>query len=403
MPAAYPGSRLATIVSTCCVLVLLLTGALWWVTLDRTGTVLIAHFSRTVGVYPGSDVRILGIKVGSVESVRPHGSEVVVELSVQRTVPVPDDVRAAVVSPTMVSDRYVQLTPAYESGPKVASGTVLRGDRTAVPMELDDLYDSVDQLSTTLGPEGANADGALADAIDTAARNLSGNGEQLGTTIRELGKAANTLSNSRGDLFATVENLNEFAETLVRSDGELRTFSNRLDSVSGYLAEDSGKLGAALRSLGVAMSDVQGFLADNKDLIKSNIDKLAPVTEVLVEQRAAIAEILEVAPVGATNFLNTYDAASGSFSVRGALNDLAYPPVLMVCRLIKAGTPRQLPQVLGDICEQLAPLVDDLTGLPSAAEVLGAIQQGELPPLPLPLADQLLGGLPMPTGQGGGG
>lgn len=389
------GDRLTTIVAAVCVLALLLMGSLWWVTLGRAGTVLTAYFDRTVGVYPGSDVRVLGITVGEVDTVRPRGGRVKVELTVDREVPIAANVRAAVVTPSMVSDRYIQLAPAYDSGPKLASGAVLGRDRTAEPVELDQLYDSVNKLSTTLGPNGANKNGALSDALDTAAANLAGNGERFGNTIRRLGEAARTLSNSRGDLFATVDNLSRFTKALVESDGDLRVFSERLAGVSGYLAEDSERFGTALSSLGNAMGQVRGFIANNKDLIKSNVDKLADVSKALAEQRGALAEVLDVAPVGMTNFLNTYDAASGSFSVRGALNDLAYPPVLMICRTIQAGTPKQLPKVVGDLCEQLAPLLDGTLRLPSPAEVLGSIQDGKLPPLPLPLAGQ-------PVVRGGG-
>lgn len=387
-PRTYFGARLTTIVSACCVLALLLMGSLWWVTLGSTGTAITAYFARAVGVYPGSDVRVLGIKVGTVESVQPRGARVQVRLTVDREVPVAANVRAAVVTPSMVSDRYIQLTPAYQSGPELAGGTVLPESRTAMPVELDQLYDSVNRLSTTLGPDGANKNGALSNALDTAAANFSGNGERFGQTIRQLGKAAETLSNSRGDLFGTVRNLSTFTKALADSDGEMRTFSTRLAGVSGYLAEDSQKLGVALDSLGKAMTQVRSFITDNKDLVKSNVDNLADVTKALAGQRGALAEVLDVAPVGMTNFLNTYDAASGSFSVRGALNDLAYPPALMICRTIRAATPVPLPRAVGDLCEGLAPLLDGTLKLPSLAEVLGSIQDGRLPPLPLPLTGQ---------------
>ncbi|MQA07094.1 MAG: MCE family protein [Pseudonocardiaceae bacterium] len=398
---SYFGSRLTTIVAVACVLTLLLMGALWWATVAKPGTTITAYFSRAVGVYAGSDVRVLGIKVGEVDSVQPRGSAVRVSFTVAPDVPVAPNVRAAVVTPSLVSDRYIQLTPAYDSGPRLASGAVLRQNRTAVPVELDQLYNSVNKLSTTLGPNGANSRGALSNVLDTASANLSGNGERLGQTIRQLGKAADTLSGSRGDLFSTVDNLAKFTKALAASDAEVRTFSQRLAGVSGYLAEDSQQLGAALNSLAGAMREVQGFLVNNKDLIKSNVRKLTGITQALADQRGALAEVLDVAPVGLTNFLNTYDAASGSFSVRGAINEMTYPPALMLCKVIKAGTPKQLPQAIGDMCEQLSPLLDNTLALPSAAETLGAIQQGKLPPLPLPLVDQVSQGAPI--GQGGSG
>jgi ABC-type transporter Mla subunit MlaD len=260
-------------------------------------------------------------------------------------------------------------------------------ERTATPVELDDLTASVNDLATALGPNGANADGALSDVLDTAAANLAGNGELFGDTIRELSAATSALSESRGDLFATVDNLSRFTKALADSDAQVRSFNDRLADVSGYLAEDRDELGLALSSLGTALTDLHGFIGENKDKISSNVDKLTGVTKALADQRAAVAEILDVAPLAMSNFLSTYDAASASFAIRGNLNELTYPPVLMLCRTIEAGTPKQLPKTLSDLCKQLAPYLDGTLGLPSAAEALGALSAGELPPLPIPLVD----------------
>jgi len=111
------------------------------------------------------------------------------------------------------------------------------------------------------------------------------------------------------------------------------------------------------------------------------------VTQALVDQRAALAEVLDVAPLAMSNFLNTYDAASASFAIRGNLNELTYPPVLLLCRTIKASTPAQLPKTLSDLCQQLAPYLDGTLKLPTPAEAIGALTSGQLPPLPIPLVD----------------
>lgn len=390
MMARNPASRRAALVVTYALaLALLLSAALWWLTMRPSGTRITAYFDRTVGVYQDSEVKVLGVGVGRITSVTPRGHQVRVELTVDDGINIPADVHAVVVAPSLVSDRYIQLTPAYESGPTLRSGAVLPRDRTATPVELDDLTASVNDLATALGPNGANADGALSDVLDTAAANLSGNGELLNQTIQQLSQASAALADSRGDLFTTVDNLSKFTKALADSDAQVRTFNNRLADVSGYLAEDRDDLGLALSSLGVALTDVHTFIADNKDLIASNVDKLTGVTQALADQRGAIAEILDVAPLAMSNFLSTYDAASASFAIRGNLNELTYPPVLMLCRTIAAGTPTQLPKTLSDICAQLAPYIDGTLKLPSAAEALGALSSGQLPPLPIPLVSGL--------------
>jgi len=381
-------SRRAALVAVYAVaIILVIAFALWWVTMRPAGTKITAFFSKTVGVYAGSEVKVLGVGVGRITSVTPQGDRVRVEMTVDDGVEIPAGAQAVVVAPSLVSDRYVQLTPAYEAGPLMKTGTVIPLDRTATPVELDDLTDSVNDLATALGPNGANKNGALSNVLDTAAANLAGNGELFNQTMQQLSQAAATLADSRGDLFATVDNLNTFTTALAESDAQVRDFNDKLADVSGYLADDRDDLGTALSSLSVALTEVQSFIANNKDLITSNVDKLTGVTQALVDQRAAIAEILDVAPLAMSNFLNTYDAASASFAIRGNLNELTYPPVLLLCRTLKAATPVQLPTTLSDLCKQLAPYLDGTLKLPTPAEAIRALEQGQLPPLPIPLVD----------------
>lgn len=386
------GQDLARIVAFACVLGLLLAGGLWWILHDMGGTRITAYFTRTVGVYSGSDVRVLGIKVGTVDDVEPQGGDVRVDMTVDEGVLIPADAQAVVVAPSLVSDRYVQLVPAYDSGRVMAAGTVIPLSRTATPVELDDLYASLDKLATALGPNGANRNGALSDVLNTAAANLNGNGQQIADTVRQLSAAADTVANAKGNLFATVDALQRFTQTLAASDGQVRGFENKLADVTGYLAADRADLGTALSELTAALTQVQGFIQDNSSALEANVHNLAGITQALVDQRAALAEVLDVAPLGASGLLNSYDAASGSFDVRGDLNELTYPPIEMVCRLLKASTPANVPAFLTDACGKLAPLLDGTLKLPSIAQSLGDLQAGKLPPLPLPVASTLFSG-----------
>ncbi|HEX4703901.1 MAG TPA: MCE family protein [Pseudonocardiaceae bacterium] len=386
------GRDLGRAVAFACVLALVLGGGLWWVLRDQGGTRITAYFGKAVGVYAGSDVRVLGMKVGTVDDVEPQGAVVRVDLTVDSGVPVPAGAQAVVVAPSLVSDRYVQLVPAYDTGPVLASGTVLPLARTATPVELDDLYASLDKLATALGPNGANKNGALTDVLNTAAANLNGNGQQIADTIKQLSAAARTVANAKGDLFATVDALQRFTKTLATSDGQVRAFEDNLAGVTGYLAADRADLGTALTDLTAALTQVQSFIQANSSLLESNVHNLSGITQALVDQRAALAEVLDVAPLGASGLLNSYDAASGSFDVRGDLNELTYPPVEMVCRLLRASTPAQVPAFLSSACGQLAPLLDGTLKLPSIAQALGDLQSGKLPPLPLPVAGTLFAG-----------
>nr|WP_042186221.1 MCE family protein [Kibdelosporangium sp. MJ126-NF4]CEL17150.1 MCE-family protein Mce1D [Kibdelosporangium sp. MJ126-NF4]CTQ91621.1 MCE-family protein Mce1D [Kibdelosporangium sp. MJ126-NF4] len=379
----------ARVVAIACVLGLVLAGGIWWLLRAPSGMRVTAYFDKTVGVYSGSAVRVLGVPVGEIVDVQPQGEQVKVEMLLDSGIQVPASAKAVIVAPSLVSDRYVQLAPAYTDGPTMASGAVIQRADTAMPVELDDLYASVNKLSTDLGPNGANKDGAVSDLLDTLAGTLKGNGQNLNNTVRQLAAAANTLAGSKENLFATVDNLSKFTKALADNDKAVHEFYGRLADVSTFLADDREEVGEALSSLAVSLGEVKSFVAENKDLLASNVEKLTGVTKALVDQRGAIAEILDVAPVGATNLINSYDAASGSIGVRADLNEFTHPPILMVCRLIEQGTPKAIPATLSDVCKSLAPVLDGTLKLPTVAETLTALQNGTLPPLPVPLLEVL--------------
>jgi len=105
----------------------------WWVTAVRSTYV--AYFANTNGLYTGDDIRILGVTVGTVEKIEPQPHAAKVTFSVDSQYALPADVRAAILSPSLVSARAIQLVPAYTSGPKLAAGSTIALDRTVVPVE----------------------------------------------------------------------------------------------------------------------------------------------------------------------------------------------------------------------------------------------------------------------------
>jgi phospholipid/cholesterol/gamma-HCH transport system substrate-binding protein len=308
------------------VLGLITAGNLWWIFFRDAGDLRVtAYFGRAVGVYPGSDVQVLGVRVGTVDSVAPQGERVEVVMSVDPDAPVAADTRAVVVAPSVVADRHVQLTSLRRGGPGLVDGTVIPLERTATPVELDELYASLNDLLTALGPGGANASGALSELLSTGAANLRGNGAAFNENVRNFAELARTLAGSKDDLFATVTELQKFTSMLAGNDDQVASVNKQLDQVWQTLAADRDELSTALRTLGTALGEIQGFIGDNRAAIKSNVDKLAQTTQVLVNQRASLSEALDIAPLAVSNVLNAFDPASKT--LQGRSNLLEYLPL----------------------------------------------------------------------------
>ena len=186
---------------------------------------LTAHFPRTISIYEGSDVRVLGVPIGTVDTVTPSGTDVTVTMSYDAGVKVPEGAKAVIVSPSIVGDRFVQLTPVWTDGPVLDDGATLRTDRTAVPLELDQIYQSLDDLTVALGPNGANAKGALTDLLETTAANFGGQGAKFHQTIQDFSQLTGTLDDNKEELFGSAAALEGLIGTLARNDKTVRRFN----------------------------------------------------------------------------------------------------------------------------------------------------------------------------------
>ncbi len=310
---------------------------------------LTAHFPRTISIYEGSDVRILGVPVGTVDTVVPSGTDVVVTMSYDSDVQVPEDASAVIIAPSVVGDRYVQLTPAYEEGRVLDDGAVLETDRTAVPLELDQIYASIDELMVALGPNGANKNGALTDLLEVTADNFGGQGQQFNKTIRNFSKLSETLDDNKDELFGSLAELQGFISTLAENDETVRAFNQSLSGVSTMLAGEREELAASLTNLASALGQVSTFVKDNREVLGKNIRGLNRVAKVLVKQRKALDETLTNAPLALNNLYLTYNPEAGTLDTNANLaeieNQIVSDPSVFLCGILNQANQS------GELCE----------------------------------------------------
>jgi phospholipid/cholesterol/gamma-HCH transport system substrate-binding protein len=313
-----------------------LLAALGWTILRPAGQYRVtAWFSQTVGLYPGSDVRILGIAVGKITDVVPEGDRVRVQMLIDDQYDIPAEADAIVLAPSLVSDRYVQFAPVYDGGAKMKDGAEVPVSRTATPVELDQVYGALDELSAALGPTGANRNGALSDLIDTGAANLEGNGAALNRTLTGFSQAVETLATHRDDLFASLDNLQAFTSALATIDAQVGQFNTNMAAVSDLLAQEREDLASAISLLNQALADVAGFVQANSTLLTTNVNRLADVTLALVQQRQALAEVLDVAPAALGNLAHAYNPDYGTLDTRDNSAGSTAPEVI-VCQILVA-------------------------------------------------------------------
>ena len=277
-------------------LVAMLLAGVYVVWPSRAGHKVVGYFTSAVGLYPGDEVRIVGVPVGSVDSIEPRATDVKVTMSVKDGVKVPADAKALIIAPNLVSARFVQFTPAYTGGAVMADGAEIGLDRTAVPVEWDEVKEQLTQLSTQLGPQQGSMQGPLSAFVNQAADTFDGNGDSFRQALRELSQTAGRLGDSRTDLFGTIRNLQVLVNALSNSNEQIVQFSNHVASVSQVLADSSTDLDNTLGTLNQALSDVKGFLNQNNQALIDQVSKLSEFTQILTDHSDDIEQVLHITP-----------------------------------------------------------------------------------------------------------
>ena len=239
--------------------------------MERTLTV---DFPRTNSLYKGSDVRILGVPVGEVKELKAQGDHVEVTLTYETDVRLPADVKAVIISPAIVGDRFVQLAPAYSGGAVLPDNAKLGVDRSEVPVELDEIFKSLDDLAIALGPKGANKDGSLSSLIEDTAKQFDGQGQQLHETLTNFAKLSTTLSDNKDELFGSIQEIEQFVALLNRNDSSVRSFFDSTARVSNVLENERDDLAKTLEFLSKALIDVRRLIKDNRTTLRHNVDNL---------------------------------------------------------------------------------------------------------------------------------
>ncbi|CAN3127582.1 MCE family protein [Mycobacterium sp. smrl_JER01] len=301
---------------------------------------IVAYFSSATAIYPGDQVRVAGVPVGTIRSIEPQGTRARMTLAIDHDVPIPADAKAVIVAQNLVAARYVQLTPAYGSseapgGPTLSDGAEIGQDRTAVPVEWDQIKEQLTRLATDLGPSSAVSTTAVGRFIDTAADAMDGNGARLREAIAQLSGAGRILADGSGDIVDVVKNLQVFVTALRDSNVQIVAFQNRLASLTSVLDGSRADLDAALDNLSVAIGEVRRFVAGSRDQTAEQIQRLGAVTQVLSDDSMALKNVLHAAPNALANGYNIYNPDTGTAMGAFALANLANP-VSLVCSAIGA-------------------------------------------------------------------
>lgn len=299
-------------------------------------TTITAFFTTATAIYPGDAVKVSGVEVGTIDAIEPQGTQIKIVMSIDHSVEVPADAQAVIVAQNLIAARYVQLTPAYRSsGPTMADGAVIPLERTAIPVEWDEVKEQLERLATDLGPTGDLSTSSVGRFIDSAANSLEGNGDKLRQTLAQLSGVGRILADGSGNFVDVIKNLQVFVTALRDSNQQLVAFNDRLATLSSVLDGSRSDLDAALTDLSVALDEVTRFVAGTRDQTAEQIRGLASVTQTLVDSKMDFEQILHVTPNAFANAYNIYDPDIGTVRGGFAIPNLSNP-MQFICGTIGA-------------------------------------------------------------------
>jgi len=316
----------------------------------------VAYFDNSSGIFAGDEVRILGVPVGAVEAIEPQPTRAKITFWVDRAYRVPADAKAVIVAPQLVTARAVQLTPAYAGGPTLPNGAVIPQDRTAVPVEWDDLRAQLDKLTAALQPTAPGGVSTLGAVINTAADNLRGQGASIRDTVIKTAQALSALADHSGDIFGTVKNLSILASALQSSTESMALLNRNMAAVTALLANDPDEVGQAVQDLDAAVADVGGFVADNRAALGISFDRLSSISQAIADSLDDVKQALHILPDTAAGLSNSYQPAQAALTGALMVNNFANP-ISFLCGAIQAASRLGAAQSAKLCVQYLAPIV----------------------------------------------
>ena len=353
-------SKGAVIIGSVVVAVGLVATVVGWQLYQKlTNNTVVAYLPATNALYAGDKVVIMGIRVGAIDKIEPTGDQMKVTFHYRNKYKVPAGASAVVLNPTLVASRSIQLEPPYKGGPMLADNAVIPIERTQVPVEWDDLRNSITHIIGALGPSKEQKKGPFGDVIESFADGLAGKGKQINTTLNSLSAALSTLDEGRGDFFAVLRSLAMFVNALHQDDQQFVALNQDLAQFTDKLTSSDQTAANAIRQTDSLLTTAQTFLTENREVLTHDLNNLGEVTTAIMQPvpRDGLETALHILPNMAANVQAIYEPAHGSLSGVAAFTNFANP-MQFICSAIQAGS-RLGYQDSAELCAQyLAPVLD---------------------------------------------
>jgi phospholipid/cholesterol/gamma-HCH transport system substrate-binding protein len=231
-----------------------------------------ATFDDVTGMLPNDNVKVAGVVVGKVTTVKVVDGRALVTFKVRDGVKLPTDSSASIRWRNLLGQRYLYVYPGTAS-------TILRaGDRVTLTrsvVDLGELFNRLGPIVKAIDPQQVNA------FLDAVVGGLDGNEEKLRSAIDNLAALAGTLGSRDQAIGRLVENLDTVAGTIAARDREIRTILDNLVAITTTFSEHTDVLDSAVTELKTFSDNLGGLLQSNRTQIDRTVSNLATIIELV--------------------------------------------------------------------------------------------------------------------------
>jgi phospholipid/cholesterol/gamma-HCH transport system substrate-binding protein len=249
-------------------------------------------FTDSSGLMSGQTVRIGGVKVGTVHSVKVQDSKrSVVSFDVNADRPIPRNARLAIRYLNLTGDRFLEIRqgPGAEAPPLPQNGTIPIAQTTPA-LDLDVLLAGFNPLFEGLDADQINS---LSTEIVSV---FQGEGGTIDSILARAASLTSTLADRDAVIGQLVHNLNIVLGTLDRHGPQLKNTIDQLQTLVSGLANDRGRLGDSLAGTDRLVTSLAGLLTKVRGPLRNTVTQLDRATTQANAGEAEINTALRMLP-----------------------------------------------------------------------------------------------------------
>jgi phospholipid/cholesterol/gamma-HCH transport system substrate-binding protein len=250
-----------------------------------------AKFTDVTGLTKGDDVRIAGVRVGQVKSIKVVQRRVAqISFTVTKDRPLPETTHATIRYRDIVGHRYVELTQGAGSARTIPAGATIGLANTSPALDLDVLLGGFKPLFQALSPDAVNK---LSYEIIQV---FQGEGGTINDLLAHTASLTSTLADRDQLIGQTVENLNTVLGTVQQREAKLGDLIGKLQTLVSGLAQDRTAIGDSLGDINSLAATTTDLLAEGRPALKSDIGELRKVATTLNGSKDVVNGVLQRLP-----------------------------------------------------------------------------------------------------------